>query len=255
MLEYFTERELTDKWLRYGWPVIPIGLSGGYLLLVFLLKKWMNGRDPIKSKPMIILWNSCLAVFSTAGFVRFAPSALIKELASGGFVHSVCLINPFATPILNFWMSLFIISKFVEFGDTVFLLLRKAPLTFLHVYHHVIVVIYTWYGSTTRSSVGHWFCSMNFAAHSCMYTYFLLKGLGVRVPSVVAQFVTSLQLAQFFMALIVVVISAVRLWQGEPCNSAVDFTLFGLVIYGSHLILFINFFYHRYIKPKPKKSD
>ena len=255
MFEYLTELELTDRWLSGGWPVVPVGLSGCYLLLVFLLKKWMNKRPPIKSKPLIILWNTCLAVFSITGFVKFAPSALIQELASGGFVHSVCLINAFATPTLNLWMSLFIISKFVEFGDTVFLLLRKAPLTFLHVYHHVSVAIFTWYGSTSRSSVGHWFAAMNFAVHSFMYTYFMLKGFGLNVPSVVAQIITSLQLAQFFMGLTVVVVSAVRLWQGEVCNSAIDFTLFGLVIYGSYLILFINFFYHRYIKPKPKKND
>lgn len=255
MLKYITEPHLTDKWLNAGWPAVPLGLSALYLLLIYLLKQWIETRDSIKSKPLIILWNTFLAVFSIAGFVRFAPSALLQEVAEGGFIHSVCLVNPFSTQTLNFWMSLFVISKFVEFGDTIFLILRKAPLTFLHVYHHVTVAFYSWYGATSRSSVGHWFVSMNYFVHSFMYTYFMLKGFGVYVPSVVAKAITCLQLVQFLNGLICVLVAAARLWNGEVCNSALDFTLFGLVIYGSYFILFINFFYHRYISPKQQKRE
>ena len=255
MFLHLYDRELSDKWLNAYWPVLPGGLSAFYLLIVFVLKRCMDKREAIKPKAPIIIWNTCLAVFSAAGVVKFVPPALLDELAIGGFVQSVCLIKPFSTETVNFWMSLFVISKFVEFGDTIFLVLRKAPLTFLHVYHHVTVALYSWHGATSRSSVGHWFVSMNFAVHSLMYTYFSMKGFGVNVPSVVAKVITSLQLLQFFIGLVCVIIAAARLWGGEICNSTVDVTLFGLVIYGSYLVLFLNFFYHRYIKQKPKKID
>ena len=215
----------------------------------------MAEREPIKTKGPLILWNTGLAVFSVVAFVQFAPSAVLKGLASGGFIHSVCLVEPFSTQTLTFWMSMFIISKFVEFGDTLFLVLRKAPLTFLHVYHHVTVAIYGWFGGTDRSLLGHWFLSTNFFVHSIMYTYFMLKGLGVKVPSFVAQIITSLQLAQFCMGLAVVAVSAVRLLRGEVCNSTMACASYGLVIYSSYLVLFLNFFYHRYIKPKAKKRE
>lgn len=255
MLVHLYDRELSDRWFNAYWPVVPGSLCVFYLLIIFVLKRWMDKREAIKPKAPLIVWNTCLAVFSVAGVVKFTPSGLLDELASGGFVHSVCLIKPFSTQTLTLWMSLFAISKFVEFGDTIFLVLRKAPLTFLHVYHHVTVALYTWHGGTSRSSAGHWFVSMNFAVHSFMYIYFSMKGFGVNIPSVVAKAITSLQLLQFFIGLVCVAIAAGRLWVGEVCNSAMDFTLFGLVIYGSYLILFLNFFYHRYVKQKPKKTD
>ena len=96
---------------------------------------------------------------------------------------------------------------------------------------------------------------MNLAVHSIMYSYFLLKGLGIKVPSVFAKVITSLQLVQFFMGLLCVVVASYRLSNGEACHSAKDFTYLGLLIYGSYFVLFVNFFYHRYIKSKPKTKE
>ena len=254
MFSYFTDPALAG-WLISGWPLAPLALSLLYLLLLFVFKRSMEKREPLNLKTALILWNTCLAVFSIVAFVKFAPSAVLNDLARGGFIHAVCLVKPFPTETLTFWMSMFIVSKFVEFGDTIFLVLRKAPLTFLHVYHHVTVAIYGWFGGTDRSLLGHWFLSMNFFVHSIMYTYFALKGFGVRVPSVVAKAITTLQLLQFTMGLVIIVASGVRLKLGEECNSTMECTLFGLGIYGSYLVLFLNFFYHRYIKIKPRKKD
>lgn len=255
MLSYYLTDPLLANWLDGGWPIAPLGVGVAYLLILFLLKQWMDKREAIKPKTPLILWNTCLAVFSIIAFVKFAPSAVLTGLAKGGFIYSVCLVKPFSTETLVFWMSMFIISKFIEFGDTIFLVLRKAPLTFLHVYHHLTVAIYGWFGGTDRSLLGHWFLSMNFGVHSIMYTYFMLKGFGVNVPSVVAKAITSLQLLQFLMGLLVILISGVHIWYGYECNSTMACTVFGLVIYGSYLLLFSNFFYHRYIKSKPKKEN
>ena len=256
MLAYFNDPKLSD-WLNGYWPVGPIGLGVSYLLTLFVLKQWMSKREPIKLKTPLIAWNACLAVFSIAAFVQFAPSAVLSSLAKGGFVYSVCSVEPFPTPKLTFWMAMFIVSKFVEFGDTIFLVLRKAPLTFLHVYHHLTVAMYGWFGGTDRSTLGHWFLSMNFAVHSIMYTYFVLKGIGVYVPPIVAKAITSLQLIQFSVGLACILVVIVRLSKGESCNSTMACALFGLVIYASYLILFVNFFYHRYIRhtPRGNKKD
>ena len=255
MLAYFNDPELS-RWLNGYWPAGPLGLGVSYLLTLFLLKQWMNKRDPIKLKTPLIAWNTCLAIFSIAAFVQFAPGAVLYGLAKGGFVYSVCSVEPFPTPKLTFWMAMFIVSKFVEFGDTIFLVLRKAPLTFLHVYHHLSVAMYAWFGGIDRSSLGHWFLTMNFAVHSIMYTYFVLKGFGVNVPSIVARAITSLQLLQFAVGLACILVATMRLWRGEECNSTMACALFGLVIYLSYLVLFTNFFYRRYIvKPKPKESN
>ena len=254
MMRYLREPELMQIWLVGLWPAVPLCLSALYLILVFLAKKWMEGRSSMKLRPALIAWNTCLAVFSIIAFIQFTPSGLIHELLQGGFIHSVCLLKPFSDPELNFWTTLFILSKFVEFGDTFFLVFKKSPLTFLHVYHHVTVAMYTWFGGTDGSSVGHWFCAMNYGVHSVMYTYFMLKSLGVNLPSTVARSITILQLSQFIMGLVCIVVAAVRLWQGKECNTTETCAIVGLIIYGSYFVLFLNFFYHRYVKGRSKKD-
>lgn len=251
---YLLDQELTRRWLLGYWPVAPLSLCLLYLLVVYTLKQWMDGRNPMKLKVPLIVWNALLAGFSITAFVQFAPQGLLYELTKGGFVHSVCLLQPFSTPTLNLWSTLFILSKFLEFGDTIFLVLKKSSLTFLHVYHHVTVAMYTWFGGTDRSSVGHWFCAMNYGVHSVMYTYFMLRVVGVRLPSVIPRMITSLQLCQFMMGLICLAVASVRLWLGEECNTTVACAISGLIMYGSYLLLFMNFFYNRYIKKRQKKE-
>ena len=254
MLAPLQDAELAKSWMVGYWPGLPLGFGAAYLLMVFSSRQWMMDKDPIKPKIPLIIWNTGLAVFSTVAVVQFAPSALLNELQKGGFVHSVCLVKPFSTPALTLWSTLFLLSKFVEFGDTLFLILRKAPLTSLHVWHHLTVAIYTWFGGVDRSSLIHWFIAMNLAIHAIMYTYFALKGFGVNIPSFVAQVITSLQLAQFAMSLVCIVVAGVTLWLGEECYTTKEMIVFSSVIYGSYFLLFLNFFYHRYIAPKPKKT-
>ena len=253
MLAHLQDSELSKSWLVGYWPGLPLCFGAGYLLMVFGSRQWMKDKAPIKPKIPLIAWNTALALFSIIALVQFAPSALLSEIRNGGFVHSVCLVKPFSTPTLTLWSTLFILSKIVEFGDTLFLTLRKAPLTFLHVWHHLTVAIYAWFGGVDRSSQIHWFIAMNLAVHSIMYTYFMLKGFGINIPSFIAQVITSLQLGQFAMSLLCIVVAGLSLRFGEECYTTKEMVAFGSVIYGSYFLLFLNFFYHRYIAPKPKK--
>lgn len=59
------------------------------------------------------------------------------------------------------WYLFFALSKFTELGDTVFLVLRKRPLTFLHCYHHCSVMVYTFNAGAEHLACGRWFMWMN----------------------------------------------------------------------------------------------
>jgi hypothetical protein len=42
------------------------------------------------------------------------------------------------------WLFFFNVSKLFEFVDTVFIVLRKRPLMFLHYYHHIVTLGFCW---------------------------------------------------------------------------------------------------------------
>ena len=46
--------------------------------------------------------------------------------------------------VSGFWATMFVLSKVPELGDTIFIVLRKQPLIFLHWYHHATVLVYSW---------------------------------------------------------------------------------------------------------------
>ena len=75
------------------------------------------------------------------------------------------------------WTWLFVLSKLPELVDTVFIVLRKQKLIFLHWYHHITVLIYCWYSFSQYTAPARWFVVMNFIVHSIMYTYYAFKAL------------------------------------------------------------------------------
>ena len=66
-----------------------------------------------------------------------------------------------------------------ELFDTVFIILKKKPLIFLHWYHHVTVLLYCWNSYVTESGAGIYFAAMNYAVHAVMYTYYFLQAVRV----------------------------------------------------------------------------
>ena len=53
-----------------------------------------------------------------------------------------------------------------ELVDTLWLTLRKAPVIFLHWYHHVTVLLYCWHSYSSQIGTGLWFAAMNYSVHS-----------------------------------------------------------------------------------------
>ena len=100
------------------------------------------------------------------------------------------------SPAALFWGWLFGLSKVVELGDTIFVVLRKRPLTFLHVFHHCTVLVACWYTGSQVAPTARWFVTMNYTVHSVMYTYYALQILRwFQIPKVVSMTITVLQVS------------------------------------------------------------
>ena len=57
------------------------------------------------------------------------------------------------------------VPQIPELGDTVFVVLRKKPLIFLHWYHHVTVLLYCWHSYYEQTTYGLYFICMNYTVH------------------------------------------------------------------------------------------
>lgn len=243
---------LANEWFQENCGVA-ILLSGIYAAGIYFGRLFMKDRQKLDLRTPLMLWSLCLAVFSVFGAMR-TSWYLINVLSSYGFRQSVCDTAFYGTPVSKFWAFAFTLSKVPELGDTVFIVLRKQRLIFLHWYHHITVLVYTWYSYRDRVAGGGWFMSMNFSVHAIMYSYYAAKAGGLRVPRPVALLITTMQIVQMIVGLSVT--GLVYIWRDDiHCVSNTNNIMCGSVMYLSYLLLFSIFFYQSYIRGSAGPDD
>lgn len=185
------------------------------------------------------------------------------------------------TPVNLLWTWWFAFSKIVELGDTIFIVLRRRPLTFLHVYHHCSVLLCTWYCVTHLASSSRWFITMNAVVHSVMYTYYAIQVARIiRVPKAISMTITILQvsLCKHFKRLFVrhecifnvlllskilqmIIGVAVNFHgfnvkrQGGKCDLEDDIIYLMGALYFSYFLLFVWFFYDAYFRRNSNNNN
>lgn len=238
------------KWVSQHWT-LSLYASAVYALLIHAGRWWMSDKPPWSLRTPMVMWNTGLAVFSSLGALTLLPS-LSAALWENGITYSVCqrVVMGTAASQRNLWSFLFVLFKLIELGDTTFIVLRKTPLSFLHWYHHITVLLYCWGQYNSRASVGNWFITLNFIVHAIMYTYYAIRASGYRMTSTIMQTITALQMSQFLVGILANLLAYRHLTKGEECMVTKQVFYFGLALYGSYLLLFANFFYQRYCVKK-----
>lgn len=240
-------------WCRYvslNWHFcIYAGLI--YICTIFGLKEWMKNRQPFHLKKQLFLWNAALGIFSIVGFVRTAPEFLSIVFDKNGFYRSICVRNGGNMP-LAFWSLLFILSKYVELGDTVFIVLRKRPLVFIQWYHHLMTLIMCWISAPYIEPISRYYVVMNYAVHSLMYPYFALKSVDVNIPRGISNIITTCQLCQMIFGLFVNFYTTYLIHTGIDCYRHSVSIRMSFLVYGSFTILFGKLFHDVVTKSRPK---
>ena len=186
-----------------------------------------------------------LAVFSILGTLRTLPE-LVTTVHTHGLHFSMCNPSFYQGPT-GFWVMLYTFSKAYELGDTLFIVLRKQKLIFLHWYHHLVTLIYMFFAYKDFIALGRWGITMNFVVHAFMYTYYTLRAFRVRVPRTVNVFITSMQLVQMVVGVTMTSYSFYLLSQNITCQQTLANNIFSAIMYASYLALFANFFYKTYV--------
>lgn len=211
----------------------------------------MKNRQPFDLRTLMGIWNFALAIFSFLGAFYTVPE-LVKTVFTDSFLSSVCDANCFNKPVAK-WIFWFNISKIFEFGDTIFIVLRKKPLIFLHYYHHITTMLYCWYANQVSclwNCTGWWFASINLVVHTIMYTYYGLASFGIYLPGSIL--ITTIQILQMIIGMFIIIYA--RYFCPHSNEYQIGF-LFSFIMYLSYFILFARFFILRYIKSSQKKKQ
>uniref|UniRef100_A0A1I7YLV8 Elongation of very long chain fatty acids protein n=1 Tax=Steinernema glaseri TaxID=37863 RepID=A0A1I7YLV8_9BILA len=229
-----------------------------YVIVVFGTKFFMRNRQPFDLFVPLNCWNCFLAVFSIVGTIKLTPE-FVSTVMNKGIQTSYCKIDGFLEGNNGYWVYLFIASKLIELVDTVFLVLRKRPLMFLHWYHHILTLIYAFFSYPISPGFNRWGIYLNFFVHAFMYSYYFLRSMKIRVPGVVARFITSIQILQFIISCAVLAHLGVLIYiQGVACDFDNRVFILATFMDTTYLALFINFFLKSYVlgggKQKYKKQ-
>jgi hypothetical protein len=241
---------------------VPIVAIIAYMLFCYFGQIIMKDRKPFDLRYSLAAWNLFLSLFSFWGAFRTVPE-MIYNISTQPFDQTVCTqAHLWGGPGNGLAVQMFILSKIPELVDTVFIVLRKKPLIFLHWYHHVTVLVYCWHAYVTESGAGLYFISMNYTVHAVMYFYYYLMAIRAIPKWFPSWIITSMQIIQMIVGTGVVGFSIYYKNFGSPnypagtCNVTTDNLIVGGIIYASYLYLFMEFAVKRYIfKSKSSKDE
>jgi len=245
-------------WVRTN-PAVPVVSVVAYLLFCYFGQKYMADKKPFDLRYPLAAWNALLSLFSFIGMCRTVPY-LLGQLISMPYEATVCTDPRYSYGVgpVGLWTMLFILSKVPELVDTVFIVLRKRELIFLHWYHHVTVLLYCWHAYSTLAGTGLYFTAMNFSVHALMYGYFCLQALKMVPKSFPAYLITISQILQMFIGTGVCISAWYYHVSGKTCHNDFQNLVAAGIMYGSYLYLFVAFAVKRFIFKQddeaPKKS-
>ncbi|XP_021181993.1 very long chain fatty acid elongase 7 [Helicoverpa armigera] len=216
--------------------------------LVFVLKigpVFMRKREGYKLTHTLLIYNAIQVAISVYMVYRF-----FIDLIHMGLVPKKCYMNEDnSRNRILFGTYLYLSAKLSELLDTVFFVLRKktSQITFLHLYHHTVMVIGTWallkyWPSHTLIFIGF----LNSLVHVFMYTYYGLAALGPNVAKYLwwKKYMTKFQLIQF-VSIIIQYVATVRVSECPPARGVAIFVSCNT---GVILLLFLNFYRQNYNK-------
>ena len=241
------DSEAFHAWISKNWTMSFL-FAAVYVVVIFSIRHIMKRKERFELRTPLVLWSGILALFSIAGAVRTLPH-LITVMQEESVYQSVCITSGYQIGTTAFWGFAFAVSKVYELGDTIFVVLRKQPLIFLHWYHHISVMLYVWYSFPYRPANNVWYFIMNYTVHAFMYTHYTMKALRVRVPRWISMFITVMQIVQMVIGIFVTLASWRMLSLGLYCQQSNDIVFYSLTMYASYFCLFVYYFYRAYLKP------
>ncbi|KAN0079839.1 GNS1/SUR4 family domain containing protein [Tylopilus felleus] len=236
------------------WPAV-ISMTVTYLAIIFGTRETMKDKPALKLTTLFRAHNLMLSIGSL-----ILMSLICEEVVSIwlkpeiGTYGSLCASAAY-TNRLEFYLMVNYYFKYYEFIDTVFLVLKKKPLSFLHVYHHAATAILVFVQLNGRATACWVAAILNLGVHVLMYYYYATAG-GTKLWW--KQHLTTIQIIQFVIMLTVGGFTSYQFvayeWFPEylphmgGCSVTPTASIVGIGITSSYLLLFLDFFYETYLQ-------
>ncbi|CAL7952348.1 unnamed protein product [Xylocopa violacea] len=224
-------------WVMMSSPLPTVAIC---LFYVYFSKslgpKLMENRKPLTLRRVLIMYNLIQTLFSSWIFYEYLMSGWAK-----GYSFRCQPVDysysPMALRMANtcWW---YFISKFTEFFDTIFFILRKKnqQVTTLHVIHHGIMPFSVWMGlKFTPGGHSTFFALLNTFVHIIMYFYYMLAAMGPEYQKYIwwKKYLTTFQMVQF----VLIMVHQFQLFFIE-CDYPRSF----MIYIGLHGVLFLGLF-------------
>ncbi|KAK5120805.1 hypothetical protein LTR85_005872 [Meristemomyces frigidus] len=229
-----------------------------YYIIIFGGRELMKGREPVKLNGLFKIHNFYLTAISGILLALFLEQ-LIPTVTRHGVFYSICDYNGGWTKQLVVLYYLNYLTKYLELLDTVFLVLKKKPLTFLHTYHHGATALLCYTQLVGHTAVSWVPITLNLMVHVVMYWYYFQSARGIRIWW--KKYITMLQIIQFVIDLGFVYFASYTYFSASyfpwlptaGICAGEEFAAFaGMGILSSYLFLFIGFYASTYKKPVKK---
>ncbi|UJR23817.1 hypothetical protein I4U23_026793 [Adineta vaga] len=238
-------------WLMMQSVIPTVIITVIYVCAIVFGRVWMKTQNPFELRHFMFIYNIIQVILCTyitfeATYIwinnRYSLLCEPVDYSNGKDAMRACNVS--------WW---YFMMKLVDLIDTIIFVLRKKDnqITFLHVYHHLTMVFFGWYGTTyVPGGQSLFIVIINSFIHVVMYAYYGLSACGKNIQKYLwwKRYLTQAQIAQFIM---VITHSSVNLI--TPCNYPkifdVSFIFYGITI----LVLFSNFYLQSYMK-KGKKA-
>lgn len=210
---------------------------------------------------------------------RIASASLVTKLSSLTVIINTYLFLGSITSFrygLDFWCCgealsynkrdlmlhyghLFFHTRYLEFFDTFFFILRKkySQISFLHVFHHGVVPTLMYIGLKFYPLPTNGLLpTTNMFVHIIMYAYYGLATFGPSIQKYLwwKKYLTTMQISQF--ALLLIHCAQPLLFMGSPgCNFPPGLIMINIGIGLTFLTLFVSFYRQTYLNQARAKTQ
>jgi len=238
----------THEWPMIATPWPTLCLMALYLVIVKIGPKMMENRKAWELREVLIVYNFGLVLLS--GYMLYEFIASILSMPGFNLWCEQVKYEDDPRQIrLARVIYIYYLSKFVEYFDTFFFILRKKnnQITFLHVYHHATMCLLWWMVCKwIAGGLSYFGATVNSFIHIIMYLYYGLSAMGPSVRKYLwwKRYLTKMQLFQF----LAVIYTAGYALNHEDCGMPRPFLWLQLGYGMTLLMLFAHFYSITYMK-------